>query len=111
MNLKPSLREKKRYIAYELVSDHRIRKDMGRIIERNVKRILGLFDGAEAGVISVKYNAERKRGILRMNNKYVNKVKVALMLLNAPELGLDEDFEVRTLLVSGAMSKVEHFAS
>ena len=111
MRIKPSLREKKRYLAYAIASRRPISKDLGKPIEHCLKRKLGLFDGSDAGIIHVKYNQKMQRGIIRMDNRYVNKVKVALMLANAPELGIDEDFSIRTLLISGMISKVLHFAS
>ncbi|MBU1975308.1 MAG: hypothetical protein KKG59_02785 [Nanoarchaeota archaeon] len=111
MKIRPSLREKKRYIAYEIVSNKPIKKDMGKLLEVHIKSKLGLFDGAEAGVISVKYSRKSQQGIIRMNNKFVNKVKVAMMLANAQIMETDEDFSIHTLLVSGSINKLDHFAS
>ena len=81
----------------------------GKRLEKALKAKMGMFE--DAGIIHVKYDQNTQRGIIRMGHKYVNKVKVALMLMNAPELGLDEDMAIHTMLVSGSLKKLEHFAS
>lgn len=111
MKIKPSLREKKRYVGYRILSQSPINRDIGRAVEEHVKRCLGLFDGAEAGIMSVRYSRRKQEGVLKMGNTFVNKVKVAIMLMNPQDLGIEQDFSAHTILTSGSLIKLESIAS
>ncbi len=79
--LLPSLRERKRYIAYEMISEQEIEKDVSNQVLENIRNTLGLFDSANAGILSVEYDEKRQEGILRTSHDSVNKVRTALALL------------------------------
>ncbi|MFH1400489.1 MAG: Rpp14/Pop5 family protein [Nanoarchaeota archaeon] len=95
------MREKKRYLVYEIISERPL-KDPTAAIMRHISSTLGLFDSAAAGVLPVKY--DKKRGIIRMNHKYMDKVKCSLMLMNQLD---GEDITIQTLGVSGMIKKAE----
>jgi RNase P/RNase MRP subunit POP5 len=104
--LLPSLREKKRYLCYEVSTKHPLKKDISAQVKSHVERTLGLFDSAEAGLLSISYDGDDQRGIMKMNNRYVEKVRVALMLLQAEDIGMSEDVLVHTKKVSGNLGKL-----
>ncbi len=83
--LSPSLREKKRYLAFEIISDSRI-DDFNVIsqeINSNYLACAGSFSAQSAGinVIYDKWNQEKQRGIIRVGHKHVDELKASLALL------------------------------
>ncbi len=103
--LLPTLKEKKRYVVYELLSDQPV--DGGeRAVLGHLQTTLGLFDGAKAGILPVKYDAKLQTGVLRVSNAAADKVKAALLLLTAIN-GVKVIPRVRG--VSGILKKTERF--
>ena len=98
--LKPSLREKKRYLVLEVLSQNKVRDDFYEQLVDEVNDNLGLFDAANAGLMLIKNH--KNKGMLKVNHKYVDKVRVALMLSS-----LEPDYMIRTLGVSGILRKAE----
>ena len=97
----PSLREKKRYVAFEVISREKIRdvNSVSNTISGCVLRFLGQLGAAKAGimVLSNKWDAETQRGIIKVSHKYADKVRVALMLI--------KNFVVETKGISGTIKK------
>ncbi|MFH1915739.1 MAG: Rpp14/Pop5 family protein [Nanoarchaeota archaeon] len=108
--LLPSLREKKRYLAFEILSNKPLMRDVGKDVKKGVEKTLGLFDSASAGIMLMKYNTKTQRGIMKMAHTYVDKVRVSLMLMNAEDIDFDDEISIATLKVSGNMSKLAHYA-
>lgn len=102
--LLPTLKEKKRYLVYSLASEKPIRSD-GAVVE-HIAKTLGVFDGARAGVMSVRYDATKQIGILRMTHTSVDIIKASLLTLreiNATKVRL------ATIGVSGILAKTTRF--
>lgn len=81
----PSLREKKRYLAFEIVSKIKI-KDVSAVSEAvhsSVLHYLGDRGAAAAGVIMLKerFNHAAQRGIVRVNHKYLDMLKASLCFI------------------------------
>ncbi len=103
--LLPTLKEKKRYVVYELLSEQPV--DGGeRAVLGHLQAMLGLFDGAKAGILPVKYDATTQTGVLRVSNAAADKVKAALLLLTSVD-GIKVIPRVRG--VSGILKKTERF--
>ncbi len=104
--LLPTLKERKRYIVYELLSQ----KSLGRAPEQAVldhlRARLGLFDSAKAGILPVRYDQKTQSGILRVSHASVDKVKAALLLLTT--IGSQQVIP-RVRGVSGILKKTERF--
>ena len=64
--------------------------------------MLGIFDGAKAGLLSAKYNAEKNSGIIRVDSKYVDKLMICLGLIKSVN---DQELIVDSVFVSGMMNK------
>ncbi|MEK6934375.1 MAG: Rpp14/Pop5 family protein [Nanoarchaeota archaeon] len=90
-NLLPSLKEKKRYILYEIDG-----KMNYKDVDDNLKRFIGELGYAKAGVRFVK--SKEDKGIIQVNHRYVDEVKTGLALINKP---------IRTKKVSGVLNKVK----
>ncbi|MBW2971609.1 hypothetical protein KY359_01105 [Candidatus Woesearchaeota archaeon] len=104
----PSLRERKRYIAFEIVSETPITEPaavykaiMGAALEN-----LGVIGCAEAGIIMLndKYDKEKQRGLMRVNNRSMDKVRGTLALITQID---NQRVIVKSRGVSGILRKAE----
>jgi ribonuclease P/MRP protein subunit POP5 len=107
----PTLREKKRYVAIEIVSkDSKFTADeVSKAVIKGAKEYLGVRGAAKAGLIflSEKYDASKSRGIIRVSNPAVDDLKMALMSIRSIA---GKDIIIRTLGVSGILKKaIEKF--
>lgn len=94
--LLPSLREKKRYLVYEITSNKKITKNQATtILKTAVKRYLGELGLARAGILYLDY--KNNKGIMRINNKEVNNVKAALSLV--------DNLKIKTTYTTGLLNK------
>ena len=101
--LSPVLREKKRYIAFEVVTERPVAlaEVVGSI--RNVMRgFLGDLTMARLGVLFLK-DWKRNRGILRVATPYVDEVRATLALVQ--EVARQKAV-VRSFMVSGTIDKI-----
>ena len=101
--LLPTLKEKKRYILYEVLSKDNLSCNPTRELVKHINGVMGLFESAQAGVIPVRYDLTKQTGLLRVNNKYVQKLKLALALKKNVN---DQPVCIQTLRVSGLLNKV-----
>lgn len=90
----PTLKEKKRYIAFE-TRDISF-KDFSGIIVSVWTKLFGLFGVADAGLQFIKFN--KGKGILRVNNSFVNHARAVFCLADIP---------VSTIRVSGVLDKLK----
>ena len=105
----PSLREKKRYLVFEVISKEKIKniEAVSGAISRAALQFLGQFGSAKAGILVLnnKWNAETQRGIMKVSHKHVDDVKASLVF--ARKIGND-DVIIRSLGVSGILKKAEN---
>jgi RNase P/RNase MRP subunit POP5 len=101
--LLPTLKSRQRYVVYKV---HGLRQgsfnDAHNYIISECNVMLGIFDGANAGLMGVKYNAERMTGIIRVDNKYVDKLKTCLGLIRK---AYNSDVIIDCIFVSGMVNK------
>jgi ribonuclease P/MRP protein subunit POP5 len=103
--LLPSLKEKKRYLVFEVISDKIIsQKLINDSIEKNTEYFLGDLDKARSGLIIIKerFNKSNQRGIIRVNNKYVDKLKFSLALIKRIS---NKNAIIKSVGVSGILKK------
>ena len=77
-----TLKEKNRYLVYEVEGSKNFDAIKSRI-EDSVLKFLGEYESGKANVLILD-DFKNSRGIIKSNNKYVDKVKVALMLIKSP---------------------------
>ena len=101
--LPPTLREKKRYLAFEIIGEEKI--GFGDILNAFWHSLLNLI--GEVGVsraniwfVSDSWDSERQRGLIRCETRYVEYVRAALALIE--RVG-DKRMIIYTLGVSGTM--------
>ena len=103
--LLPSLREKKRYLAFEAISDEMLESgDVAGAIHQSCLRLMGELGMANAGIIFLDDKFQDNKGIIRVNNRYVNHLKASLMLINNIR---DNEAVLRSTGVSGILKKAE----
>ena len=99
----PTLREKKRYVAFEVQAEKSLPLDQVRSgIEKTMKAFLGDLGMARAGVLFLN-DWKNQRGILKASTRSVYEVKAALALV---ENIADHKAVVRSLAVSGTVDKL-----
>ncbi len=102
----PSLREKKRYLVFEIISKNKI-TDFAMVsnaIVNNTLSFLGELGTAKAGInmLRDKFDTASSRGIIRVNNSYVDSLRSALSLISNFN---GEQAIVRSVGVSGILKK------
>ncbi len=101
-NLLPTLREKKRYLVYEVISESAIRQqDAEASIKTAFHEFLGDLGMAKAGIMFLK-DWENNRGIIKMSHREVDNVKAALTLVKEVS---GNKAVVRSLGLSGILEK------
>jgi RNase P/RNase MRP subunit POP5 len=107
-SLMPSLKEKKRFVVFEIVSKRPVEdfKEVYQAIWQKSNEYLGRFEVARAGLwlLADKWNQKKQRGILKINNKYVDKIKAVFALTT--EVGKEKAI-VKSVGVSGILKKAE----
>ena len=100
----PSLREKKRYIAFEVISDNKFSFDeIKKEINKHILKILGEKGYSKAGIMFINMNKQNK-GIIKTNNKELINTRAALTLIN--EIN-NKKAIIKCKKVSGLLKKVK----
>lgn len=96
----PSLKERKRYIVFEVVSaTTQSFETIKEKINKALLAFLGELGCAKAGII-VLNEWKNNRGIIKVNNKEVDKVKAALTLIKNSIL-------IKCIYVTGLLNKAK----
>ena len=100
--LLPTLKEKKRYIAYQVLSEDHVERSMAEeAIKGAVKQLFGDMGLAKAGIIFLK-DWEGNKGILKVSHTSVNDVKASMAMITG--VG-GKKAVVRSVGVSGILNK------
>ena len=106
--LLPSLREKKRYLAYEVISRHKFSDAMeiNKAIFEGAKEFLGTMGMAKAGIIMLndKFDSEKQRGILRVGNNHVDDVRASFVFIKNVN---GKEAMVKSVGASGILKKAQ----
>lgn len=99
----PSLREKKRYIAYQVAAEARVSKEAAqKAIQASVKQFVGDLGSAQAGIMFLK-DWKENTGIMRVSTKSVDQVKAALALVKEVN---GSQAKISSVGMSGVVDKV-----
>ncbi len=78
----PSLRERNRYMAFEIISDSDIeRGDVVKAVWNSVLQFLGELGASRTSLWVMEWDDKKKKGILKVNHKSVDEVRSALALV------------------------------
>lgn len=99
--LKPSHREKKRYIVYEVSNSSNMFHTQQALVKR-LEQLLGIFMSAQAGIMPLTFS--NNRGILRVNHTAVDYIKACFTMID--ELA-EKPLQIKSILVSGVINKAK----
>lgn len=111
--LMPTLREKKRYVAFRIQSEHKIANfhSVEKAIYHSFGRLFGEVGIAKAGLmfISERWNSEKQIGLVKIDHKHVNELKAGLALIKEIE---NNKVIVSSIGTSGILNKaVERYVA
>lgn len=99
--LLPSLREKKRYLVFEVISGDNLNfKDIKDSIVLAFKELFGLDGLAQAGLDFIEY--KQNKGIIRVTTNGLDKLKASFCFVRKVNKG---EVILRSLGVSGILKK------
>jgi len=101
----PSLREKKRYLAFEVLSDAKL--DVAHIAKsvwHGVLQFVGELGASQLGVIVLSDLFAKNRGVIRVSHLGVDRLKAALALIHTID---GHPVSVRSIAVSGNLAKMK----
>ena len=102
-----SLKEKKRYIAFEIDSEYGFAKDdIINAVDTICRNFMGEFGYGKSGVMVVDDVVEGKNGVVRVNSKYVDLVKVSLMMIK--EIN-NKKVIFKNVKTSGSIMKLKNY--
>jgi len=98
--LLPTLKDKKRYVLYEISSMGNI-KNHEKFMKEKIGSFIGDLGIARAGLRFIK--SKNNRGVIQVNNKYVDEIRAGLALVQ--EIN-NKPVRIRTVKVSGIINKL-----
>ena len=102
-NLLPTLRESNRYIAFEITSKKQLNEmEVKKGLEKEIIGFLGSLELAKSSFKLINFH--KNRGIIKVNRKYLNKMKAVLSLIKEIE---NNKVMVKSLNVSGILKKAK----
>jgi RNase P/RNase MRP subunit POP5 len=104
LSLRPSLREKKRYIAFKIHSDIFAGLKVRESIEKGLFEYLGVKGMSHVGFIFMHKLYNDNKGIIRVSAKSLNDVKEGLNYIKKID---GKDAYIECILVSGVIRKVK----
>ncbi|WP_456367493.1 ribonuclease P protein component 2 [Thermococcus sp.] len=103
--LPPTLRDKHRYIAFQLIGERAFRKEeVKKAVWEASLSTLGVLGSAKAKPWFIKFDEKSQTGIVRVDRKHVEELRLALTLVTEID-GSRVIF--RTLGVSGTIKRLK----
>jgi ribonuclease P/MRP protein subunit POP5 len=105
--LLPTLKEKKRYLAFEVISDEKLNfNQISNQITYKSKEYLGILGSGKAGIQVLKesWDYKKQRGIIRVNNKWVHQLKSCFLFINKID---GKNTAIKSLGLSGILKKAK----
>lgn len=106
----PSLREKKRYLAFKIISKNKNldQNSVWNAISNGINAFLGDLGASYAGIqfLKDKWNPGNNTGIIRTNHKYLDQVRAALILTRKIN---DQEIIIKSTGASGILKKAEKY--
>jgi ribonuclease P/MRP protein subunit POP5 len=101
----PTLKEKKRYVLFEVVSDRKFGKeDVKKAVSSVLHENLGNMGLADAEFAFIDFDEVTQKGILRCKNKRLGEIRAALAILS--EINLYKAF-LYIRAVTGSIKKTK----
>jgi len=102
--LPPTLREKNRYIAYEVFCKRKLSaEEITRVLWKGMLNALGEIGTALTSFHPVFFNEKKQRGVVRVNHRSVEKVRAAFSLIAEVD---GNEVHIHILRVSGTLKSL-----
>ncbi|MBU0456908.1 MAG: Rpp14/Pop5 family protein [Nanoarchaeota archaeon] len=105
MKLLPSLKQKKRYVVFEITSNKKFSfTEVKEAVDSAILLFFGQLGIAKSSpmLLKEKFDIEKQRFVIKVNHKYVDEIKAALILnkniKNTPVI-------IKSLTTSGTLKK------
>ena len=103
--LLPALKERKRYVVYEVLSEGTIKlTDVQREIESSFSKFFGVTGAAKAGLMYLD-DWKKKKGIVRVSHKYIDHLKSSFCFVKKVN---SEDVVIKSVGISGILKKARN---
>lgn len=104
--LLPTLRERKRYLVFEILSDKKIEQAemVRKAVDKAMLNYVGTRGAAQAGMLFLKDKYQRQKGMIKVNHKHVDTLKNAMMFITHID---DAEVAFRSVGTSGMIKKAE----
>ena len=107
MPLLPSLKPKKRYIVFRIISPESYSVlEIESAVQEALLRFLGELGAAKAGPMFIKEKCKNNQFIIKVNHKYVDEVKSAVILIKSIK---KVPVILRSSKVSGTLKKASSY--
>ena len=107
-SLLPTLRERNRYIAFEIISEKKIRdfKTISKHLIDVYANLFGIHGLAKANIVPLpdKWNPSKQKGIIKVNHKHVHQLKSAMLFIKRIR---HKDVIMRSVGISGILKKAQ----
>ena len=105
MKLLPSLKQKKRYVVFEMAGkDHFTAEEIKLEVDAALLLFLGQLGLAKAAPLFIK--AKNNRFIIKINHKWVEELKAGLLLIKKIK---NKPIIVRSVITSGTIQKASAY--
>lgn len=99
----PSLKEKKRYLSFEILSESSFSaEEVSKAAMESCINFLGTFEAGKASLMFLSDKYSNNTGVIKTNHKYTDKVRTAVALVNNIN---SKEVIIRTRIVSGTLKK------
>jgi ribonuclease P/MRP protein subunit POP5 len=101
----PTLKQKKRYLVFEIISDKKFTfNEIKDEMERAMKDFFGVLGLAKSSptILEEKFNPEKQKFMIKINHKYVDELKSAIILSKSIK---NNSIIVKSVIVSGTIKK------
>lgn len=103
--LMPSLREKKRYVAFEINSQERFNSfEVGKAIMNSALNFIGELGVSGAGIMHLPEVYKNNKGIIRVNHQYLDYARASFALIKSIN---NKPATIKSLSTSGSINKVK----
>jgi ribonuclease P/MRP protein subunit POP5 len=106
--LLPSLKEKKRYLAFEVISKQKMHSfdDFSRAFWNRALQFVGEAGAGKAGFWLLSDTYKNNRGLIKVNHKYTEELRAILCTMDTIN---NQDTIVRSLGMSGIVNKAAKY--
>ena len=101
MKLLPSLKQKKRYIIFEIVSPQSFTaSEVENVVNEALLLFLGQLGVSKASPLFLKEKYKNNRFIIKVNHRYVDECKAALLLIRKIK---STPVKIKSIITSGSI--------